>query len=99
MQKRCLPCNGSGKMMGGGMLTINCEHCHGVGKIEEPEIENELDYLQMQSTESFKKAIANIKALDKNITDDEAEKVFKSELYKLRDDKLKPHRGRPRKES
>ena len=53
MMKFCAPCGGSGKMMGGGMLTIDCSQCKGIGKIDTPE--NDIDFLETHATELYEK--------------------------------------------
>lgn len=72
---RCMPCAGSGKIMGGGMLIQDCVSCDGLGKLEKD--------LKTREAESYSKAIKEIKALYKNMTDDEAKKIFDEEFEKL----------------
>jgi len=52
--KFCVPCGGSGKMMGGGMIINDCSQCNGRGKTEV--IENDLEFLEAKDTEAYKKA-------------------------------------------
>lgn len=47
--KRCIPCYGSGKIMGGGTILQDCEYCDGRGKVEKPE--DDIDYLLKQQSE------------------------------------------------
>lgn len=56
--KRCVPCFGSGKTMGLGMMLQECAECDGLGKIEV--INDELAYLQIQTSEGFQNAIDKI---------------------------------------
>jgi hypothetical protein len=79
--KRCIPCAGSGKLMGGGMMINDCDHCRGSGKITQPN--DEIDYLQLKTTESYKKAIDSIKSSDDKITHEKAEEMFKEEFDKI----------------
>jgi hypothetical protein len=79
-KKRCIPCGGSGRVMGGGMMMTDCEYCNGAGKVEL--IDDETEYLLAKQTKHFKSAIKRIKAIDKSITDDEAEKIFSEEYNK-----------------
>jgi DnaJ-class molecular chaperone len=32
--KRCIPCHGTGKIIGGGMVEKVCNNCNGAGKVE-----------------------------------------------------------------
>lgn len=69
--KRCGTCSGSGRMMGGGMMQIDCEQCDGKGKLFEPQdpityleevkIPAKIDIKEMKKSESYKKAKANLK--------------------------------------
>lgn len=52
--KFCVPCGGSGKQMGGGMIIKDCTQCAGRGKNEV--IDNDLDFLESKDTEAYKKA-------------------------------------------
>lgn len=79
-KKRCVPCGGSGQVRGGGMIMINCEHCEGSGKIIIED--DDLDYLVTKQQESYQKAKKNIKAIDENITDEQAERILDDELNK-----------------
>ena len=91
--KRCTPCGGSGKVMGGGMMIHDCQPCKGSGKVSEAI--DDIEYLQVKETESYQNAIKNIQKMDSNLSQEEAEDIFKSEFDKL-DEKPKP--GRPKKE-
>lgn len=70
--KRCNPCQGSGKMMGGGMITKDCHHCQGKGKIDDIVVE--------KSSKHYKRAKENIKKLDTNLSDQEAENMLDEAL-------------------
>lgn len=76
-KKRCMPCGGSGKMMGGGMLLADCDHCDGYGKIDVPH--DEIDYLLAKNTEHYNKAKEEIKELA-TMTDAEAESILDDEI-------------------
>ncbi len=69
--KRCPACVGSGTMLGGGMMQVECDNCKGAKKI--PDI---------KSSPSYKEAIDKIKKSNKNLTTAEAEKVFDDEYRK-----------------
>lgn len=84
-KKRCIPCGGSGKVMGGGMMLADCDECDGYGKII---IKEEPDYLAKDS-DSYKKAKNEIKNLDEKISDQEAEKILDDEIEKQKIVKLK----------
>lgn len=51
--KFCVPCGGSGKMMGGGMLAVNCSQCSGMGKMES--VDDDIGFLEVKATELYKK--------------------------------------------
>lgn len=85
--KRCIPCCGSGKVMGGGMVFNDCDACCGRGKVEV--VEDEMDYLLAKNTEGYEKAKQNIMALDKDITSEKAEELLDNELnLQKQDDSL-----------
>jgi hypothetical protein len=92
--RRCTPCYGSGQLMGGGMLMKDCPHCDGRGKIALPD--DEIEFLHMQTTDSYKDAIENIKKSNPEITDTEAKDIFKQELNKL--NSKKSNNGRRKRE-
>ena len=89
-KKRCNICYGSGKVMGGGMMQHDCDECDGSGKIIviENDIE-ELEKIKAQQDESRQKAIAEIKNLDENISDEKAQQIFDEEFKKLEDEDKK----------
>lgn len=82
-KKRCTPCGGSGRVMGGGMMMTDCDYCDGVGKVAIVD-EDEIDTLLAKETDHYKEAIKGIKAIDVNITDEQADKMFKEELTKIK---------------
>lgn len=77
---RCKTCVGSGKVMGGGMMQQECDDCDGRGKIfiDEPK-EFKID----KESNHYKKAIKRIKALNKDLSDREAEEIFDKELKEI----------------
>lgn len=77
---RCKVCYGSGKVLGGGMITRDCYECHGAGYVPEP-IPNKVKI--KRSSKQYKDAIKKIKDLDSNITDTEAQKIFDTELANI----------------
>ena len=81
-RKRCATCYGSGKVMGGGMMMQDCEECNGAGKINV--VEEDIEELNKiaKNTESYKSAKEKIKLVDKNLSDDEAEKILDVEFKK-----------------
>ena len=84
-KKRCIPCGGSGQVMGGGMMLTDCDDCDGYGKIV---IKEEPNYLAKE-TESYQKAKDEVKKLDENLSDQEAEKILDEEIEKQKIVKLK----------
>lgn len=94
--QRCVPCGGSGKMMGGGMLLKDCEHCEGKGKIN---IDDEdLDILLGKQTEHYQKAKAELQAIAPSMNGEEVEKILDEEIKKesRKDDLITK---KPRKET
>jgi hypothetical protein len=92
--ERCDVCVGSGTIMGGGMMFVDCHKCLGVGKLA-PIAPKVMD----KDSESYKRAKDNIKKLDENMSDDEAEKILDEELGKLDNEerpKAKKKPGRPK---
>lgn len=81
-RKRCTYCQGSGKIMGGGMLLQDCDECYGTGKVEIIDEEKDIEYLVSKQSESYQNAKNKIKALDDNISDQEAEQILDEELAK-----------------
>lgn len=77
---RCKPCNGSGKVMGGGMMLADCDNCDGVGKlyVEEP-------FKMDKESPHYKNAIGRIKELNPALSDNDCEVIFNRELETLDD--------------
>lgn len=89
INKKCIPCSGSGRMMGGGMIYKDCDHCAGLGKM----IDDDPEYSHLKTTNGYKDAITKIKSVHSDVSDDEAEEIFKKELYKIREEE-KPKKKR-----
>jgi RecJ-like exonuclease len=87
-KQRCLCCVGSGKVMGGGMLYSDCDKCDGTGKIY---VDEPID----QNSHRYKEAIENIKALDSKMSDEDAKKLFDSEMTKLNESAKDSKNGKP----
>jgi DnaJ-class molecular chaperone len=89
MSNRCKVCTGSGRVMGGGMIMKDCDHCNGYGTVNEqsqPVIKID------KESKGYKEAINSIKALDSSMTDDQAKDIFEKEFAKLDSDmKVKKH--------
>jgi hypothetical protein len=81
--RRCLICQGSGQIMGGGMIYHDCDNCDGLGKIEKPQ--DEITYLQVKQSETYQDAIEEIKSIDPKITTLEADKLLKKQFEKRRE--------------
>lgn len=79
--KKCLSCYGQGKMMGGGMMQVDCDTCDGRGKVEKP-IEDDIDYLLSKESEHYKNAKEKIKSISETISDEQAEKILDEEIEK-----------------
>ncbi len=84
MKIRCKPCGGSGRVMGGGMILADCETCDGAGKIyvDEP-VAKKVDITIDRSSKHYKEAIKKIKALSKDMTEEQAESIFAEELKNI----------------
>lgn len=94
--RRCIPCSGSGKVMGGGFMIANCEYCDGSGKIKY--VDDEIDYLAMKQTESYRNAKARLKSKHNSLSDEDAEKLLDEAFEKeLEVEKPKAKRGRKKK--
>lgn len=85
-KKRCNACVGSGRVMGGGMMTQDCEVCDGIGKIFIPD--DPIDHLMRKESEGYINAKNKIKNLDDKLTDKDAEKLLDDELAKTSSDVL-----------
>lgn len=77
---RCNTCVGSGKVMGGGMMMIDCDDCDGKGKIF---IDEQKEFVIDKNSKHYKEAIKNIKQLNAGITQEKAEEIFEDELKKI----------------
>jgi hypothetical protein len=78
---RCTVCNGSGKVMGGGMMPAECDECEGLGRVAI--VQDDIEELNVRMTESYKKAIDEIRAMNSSITEEQAKKMFDQELEKI----------------
>lgn len=76
--KRCIPCGGSGKVMGGGMLIVDCGDCNGYGKIEE--CDDEIEYLTFKQSESYQKAVKDITEANPGIEQSKVETMLNEEI-------------------
>lgn len=77
---RCNPCHGSGKLMGGGMISSDCHHCDGDGFLmgEKPK-----KLVVDKDSKYYKKAIKKIMQTKDGMSITEAEKIFTEEFDKL----------------
>lgn len=71
---RCIPCSGSGRVMGGGMMMADCDNCDGEGKIRV--VDDEIDFLTMKQTEGYQNAKKRLQSKHENLSDEEAEKLL-----------------------
>jgi DnaJ-class molecular chaperone len=81
---KCDECDGNRRYTTGGHIYHDCEKCNGTGKVwqDEPK-EFKID----KDSHHYKKAIRKIKALNKNISDKDAQEMFDKELDNLKDEK------------
>lgn len=91
---RCLPCYGSGKLLGGGMITKDCYHCFGKGNIDVVPEENEIEFLSMQQSDAYKSSVKRI-ADQANVSEEEARKLLEKEF----NGEVPKKRGRKKKEA
>jgi hypothetical protein len=77
---KCDECNGTKRYTLGGNIYHDCERCNGSGKLwkDEPK-EFKID----KDSHHYKKAIKRIKALNKDLSDQEAEEIFDKELNQI----------------
>ena len=77
---KCDECQGTRRYTLGGNIYHDCERCNGSGKLwkDEPK-EFKID----KDSHHYKKAIKRIKALNRAITDKEAEEIFDKELTEI----------------
>lgn len=59
MKRRCMSCNGSGRVMGGGMMMHDCDNCEGRGKIEV--VDDDMTFLSEQENLRLKEAQVAVK--------------------------------------
>ena len=80
MLKHCVPCGGSGTLMGGGMMMWDCDNCDGTGKITKQE---PVKFKLEKKNPRYKKAVKEIQKLDPNLSEADAQKVMDDELAKV----------------
>jgi len=80
-KKRCLSCNGTGRMMGGGMMATDCSQCkEGYNEItEEDKIICTSKKIDKRSKE-FKAAMKRMKTSNPDIEIDTLEKALVAEF-------------------
>ena len=93
---RCSICNGSGRIMGGGMIYKDCYHCNGEGKI----LKGDVDIEDVKGSASYNDAIHKImsSALDGSVSRKKAEEIFEEEFKRQKVEPkiiIKKKRGRP----
>ncbi len=83
---RCKRCAGSGIVMGGGMMRVDCDDCDGIGKVY-PEDENPVslakDFVIDKRSRSYRDAIKKLKAIHPEMSDLEISDIFEKEFDKL----------------
>jgi hypothetical protein len=78
---RCACCAGSGKVMGGGMITERrCDNCYGTGK---PQTIPKIDYKKAKKTKSYQDAMRRLREKDVNLSSRKAAKILDDELKNI----------------
>lgn len=77
----CRVCTGSGKLLGMGMMYVECRNCDGYGTLEKKEERKEVVIVDKRS-KSYKDAL--IKIMDRTgTTREQAVKIFDEEFEKF----------------
>jgi hypothetical protein len=71
----CARCAGTGEIMGNGMIALKCSKCSGSGKYTE-EINKESQVVLDKRSKAYKDAIKEIKAVNPNVSEQMAVKLF-----------------------
>ena len=80
---RCPTCVGSGEIMGGGMMMMDCPRCDGLGKIFENNADKKPVKVEIDKrSKSYKESIAKIMASE-NVDREKAVEIFDEEFAKL----------------
>ena len=77
--KMCIPCAGSGKVMGGGMMIKDCDQCDGRGKVTY--VDDEIDFLAQKQSLNYEDAKQRL-ADKANITEEQAAEYLHAEFVK-----------------
>ena len=84
---RCNVCNGSGKVMGGGMMMRKCYECSGTGRVVIPE--DDIEYLIAKESDSYKEIKKKISDTHKDLSEGEIETILDQELENSKPRKVK----------
>lgn len=80
MKARCSPCYGSGKIMGGGMITQpDCPHCHGTGKFIQT---SSIDFVEAKKTKGYLSAKKRLQKRIPGMEEKAIEELLDKELSK-----------------
>ena len=83
----CRICGGSGKLMGGGMMLIDCLPCDGHGYIDLPESKDTPQKTAKigidRRSKSYRESVKKIKDMHPGMTEMEAQNMFDSEYEKI----------------
>lgn len=82
MKTRCNACYGSGQIMGGGMMHVECPCCEGMGFVFKDSRKKKVIVIDKQS-KSYREAIKKIQSLNEKISDEQAEKIFEHEFNNI----------------
>lgn len=83
---RCKRCSGSGIVMGGGMMRVDCDDCDGNGKVY-PDFDDDVslakDFVIDKRSKSYREAIKKLKSIHPDMSDSEISEIFEKEFEKL----------------
>lgn len=83
---RCKRCAGTGIVMGGGMMRMDCDDCDGIGKVYPDDVDATplaRDFVIDKRSKSYREAIKKLKSIHPDKSDLEISEIFEKEFDKL----------------
>ena len=82
---RCKVCVGTGEVLGGGFMMMDCRECRGTGVIGNADSKPAAPDLKLldKRSKSYKQAIRKISDLHPDLSREECEKIFDEEYEKI----------------